>query len=128
MTKTRLEVIQMAHRRLGVLSADEEPTDDQSVFAGDVLDALFEEVNTVQDLGLAWTLDSVPDAAFLPLSYLLAADIAPHYEVAAEPRHRAMGRLRAYALPDDRDDSRDLDGDGAISEAEEAAGDRALYY
>lgn len=128
MTKTRLEVVQQAHRRLGVLSVDEEPTDDQFVYASDTLDAVFEECKTVQGMAFTWALDAVPDAAFLALSNLLAVEIAPHYEVAAEPRHRAMGRLRAYAFPDDRPDERDSDEDGIVSEAEENAGKRAAYY
>lgn len=128
MTKTRLDVVQQAHRRLGVLSADEEASADQIAFAGEVLDALFAEVNAVQGLGFTWDLASVPDAAFLALSGLLATEIAPHYEIASEPRSRAMARLRAYALTDDRADWRDLDEDGTVSDAEAAAAERSLYY
>lgn len=128
MTKTRLDVVQQAHRRLGVLSADEEATADQIAFGGEVLDALFAELNSVHSLGFTWDLTAVPDAAFLPLAGCLAVEIAPHYEIAAEPRSRAIMRLRAYALPDDRTDERDLDESGTVSETEADVFERALYY
>ena len=76
----------------------------------------------------AFDLDSTPQAALLPLSYLLATEIAPHYQVPSEPRSRAMMRLRAYLFPDDREDRRDADEDGVISDAEEQAGKEAAFY
>lgn len=128
MTKTRLDVITMAHRRIEVLATDEEPTADQEAFAGDVLGGLFAEVNEVQGMAFTWGLEETPDAAFLPLSYLLAVEIAPHYGRPSESRAKAMGRLRAYAHPDDRADSRDTDEDGEISDAESQAGLEAAYF
>lgn len=128
MAKNALEVIAMAHRRLGLLSADEQVSADQSAFAGDVLEGMFAEIKEVQGMQFAWGINEVPLAAFLPLSYLLAAEIAPHYEVASEPRHRAMARLRAYAFPNDLPDSRDLDDDGVVTDEEADAAERALYY
>lgn len=124
----RLDVINMALRRIKVLSADEPADADQVRFCGDVLDAMFAEANDVHEMAFTWGLDAVPSAAFLPLSYLLAVEVAPHYNQAAEPRSRAMGRLRAYAFRNDIEDRRDTDDDGVISEAEADAGKRAAYY
>ena len=128
MTKTTLDVVKMACRRIKILSVDEVPSADQYEFASEVLASLFAEVKEVHGMPFTWTTDTTPDAAFLPLSYLLAVEIAPHYGMPTEPRSRAMGRLRAYAFPDDRTDSRDLDDDGTVSTEEAAAAERALYY
>lgn len=128
MPKTKLEVVAQAHRHLGLLSADETASADQDAYAGSILDALFAEMNLVQNMQFTWTVDETPDAAFLPLSGLLATEIAPHYGVASEPRSRAIMRLRAYAFTDDRTDSRDYDNDGTVSDEEADAAVRALYY
>jgi len=128
MPKTRLDVIQQAHRQIGVLSADEEATADQESFAGEVLDTLFAEVTAVHSLTITWTLSAVPDSAFLPLARLLATEIASHYEVATEPRSRALMRYLAVVNPDNRTDSRDYDDDGTVSDEEADAAERALYY
>lgn len=128
MPQTRLKVIEMAHRRLGLLSVDETVTADQDAFAGMTLDALFEELKTVREMAFTWSLGEVPDAAFLPLSYLLATEIAPHYDVASESRARALARLNAYAFPDDRDYRRDTDDDGTVSADEETAGLKVAYF
>ena len=128
---TRLEIVQMAHRRLGILSTDEALTADQIDFGGDVLDALFAELPYTQGTSFAWALDATPAQFFLPLSYLLAAEPAfyEHYEVQPrEPRSRAMMRLRAIAFPNDAVDRRDADEDGTITDAELAAGLRAAFY
>lgn len=124
----RLDVIQMALRRIKVLSADEAADADMFAYAGDILDALFAEVISVHGMAFTWTLDETPSAAFLPLSFLLAVEVGPHYNRPTERRSTAMARLRAYAHPDDREDSRDTDSDGVITEAEEAAAARAAYF
>ena len=129
MAKTRSDCVAMAHRRLGLLSVSRNVTADQIAFGGVVLDAVFEEVKELQGLAFAWTTDTVPDAVFLPLSYLLSVEIAPHYEVAPrDNRAQLIGRLRTYGFPDDRDDRRDLDDDGTITDAEIATDARAVYY
>ena len=128
MTKTRSDIIEMAHRRIQVLSADEAVTADMEAFAGGVLDALFAELVSTDGMAFTWTLDTTPDAAFLPLSYLLAVEIGPHYNMPVEPRGRAYMRLSKFAFPNDVVDRRDTNEDGVISEAEEQAGKEALYY
>jgi len=128
MPKTRSDVISAALRRIGVLAADEAAEADAEAYAGEALDALFAEVKQVHAMPFTWTLEETPDAAFLPMAYLLATEIAPHYERPSEPRSRAMGRLRAYAFPDDRDLRADYDEDGTVSVDEQDAYDRAAYY
>lgn len=125
---TRLDVIQTALRRIQVLSADEPADADMVAYAGDLLDGLFAEAKEVQGMAFTWTLDETPAAARLPLGYLLAVEVGPHYGRPVERRSTAMARLRAYAFPDDREDVRDTDDDGLISEAEIEAGKRTAYF
>ena len=124
----RLDVINIALRRLKILSADNAATADMADYAGDILDSLFAEVKEVHAMPFTWTLAATPSAALLPLGYLLAVEVAPHYNQPSEPRSRAMARLRAYAFPDDRTDRRDSDADGVVSDAEAAAAARATYF
>lgn len=123
---TRADVINLAHRRLGVLSADEEASADQYEYADDVLTSLFAELG--QDVTISWDLDAVPDTSFQPLANLLAVDLAPHYAMQSEPRSRAWMRFRATVLSDDREDLRDLDEDGTVEDAEAEAWARARYF
>lgn len=124
---TRTDIITMAHRRIRVLSTDEAPTADMDHFGGQALDALFAELPVSDGIAVTWTLDATPQAAFLPLSYLLAVEIGPHYSMATETRRAAMKRLRAATIVDDRVMREDTDQDGVVS-AEELADQTALYY
>ncbi len=128
MPRTTLDTVQMALRRLGILSADETPSADEYSFSTATLETLFEELKDIHGMAFTWTLDVVPDNAFLPLSHLLAVEISQHYGVQAEPRTRALARLNAVAFPDDRDDRRDTDDDGIVSADEAAAGLKAAYF
>lgn len=102
MSKTKAEVIARAHRVLGLLAADENPTADDSAFAEAALDGLYDELQDVHCLHLTFDTADVPDGVFLPLSDLLAAEIADHYSVPGPVRSRALTRVRAFAAPDDR--------------------------
>lgn len=129
MTKTRLDCVTVALRRLAVLSVDTEPSADEYKFAGDSLDMLFEEVKVApHSMPFTWTLAEIPDAACRPLGWLLAVDIAPQYEKPAEPRSRAMARLREYAFPNDLPLLGDLDEDGTVSDAEAEAALLARFF
>lgn len=128
MTKTAIEVVAQAHRYLAVLSVDEEPSADMVSFGTAVLDGLLDEAATAHGLTFTWTAAAVPDGAWLPLSRLLAAEIAGHYERPAEPVSRAWTRFRAAVQADDREDPRDLDDDDVVSDDEVKAGDRAAFY
>lgn len=124
---TRADVITRALRRLGVVAKDDAPDADDEALAGEVLDALFVEVQETQ--AVTWALSAVPDEAFLPLANLLACDVAPDFSVAAPtPRAVALRRLLAVIRPDNRADPRDLDNNGTIDAEETAAGERARFY
>lgn len=121
MTKTTAEVIARAHRELGLLAADEAPTADMDAYAQDALDGVIGELAAVQDVSVS--ASEVPDEVFIPLASLLAAEIAPHYGVQGPSRARAIGRLRAIYLSDDREDrALALFGDDADK------ADRAAFY
>ena len=102
MAKTKLEITARAHRVLGLLAVDENPSADMIAFAGDTLDGVIDELEYIQGVSAPFDSDSVPDELFLPLGDLLAAEIAPHYSVPAPSRARAMTRVRAHLAPDDR--------------------------
>lgn len=129
MSKTLSEVVAQAHRRLAVLSVDEDPSADMVTYGEEMAQSLLDElIAAPHSMPFTWTLAEVPDAVYRPFAWLLAVDIAPNYQVASESRARAMGRVRAYAFPDDRDDRRDIDEDGIITDAEELAGKQAAFY
>ena len=124
---TRADILRLAHRRIAVVASDEALTADQESYAGDAFDLLVPELLASQ--GITVSATAPDDGYMLALASLLAVDIAPHYLVAApEPRSRAMMRLRAAVISDDRDDRRDVDDDGIISDAEADAGRRAAFY
>lgn len=126
---TRLDVIRHALRRIGVISADETATGDHEEYVGDTLDALFAELQgNSGGMTITWTLDTTPSANLLPLAYLLATEIGPHFGEPTESRAKAMGRFRASQIADDRDVRADIDDDGTVSAAETNADLRSQYY
>jgi hypothetical protein len=129
MPKTRDEVVTLAHRSLGVLAVDEVLTADQITFGGDVLVGLIDEIDATQGLSLSFDADSVPEAMYLPVAYLLAVELAPHYSIPpAYSRAAQIGKIRAYELSDDRDDRRDIDDNGTVSDAEAYVDGQAAFY
>jgi hypothetical protein len=128
--KTKAEVVAEAHRRISVLSVDESLSPDQAEYGGTSFEALFSELNEEpHKMGFTFTTETVPDALYRPLAWLLAVDLAAHHVVPpVDTRARAMGRVRAYAFPDDRTDRRDTNEDGVISEEEADYGARAAFY
>lgn len=100
--KTKNDIIRRALRVLGVVAHDEVPTADMVANAGDVIEGLISEMSGKSPL-VPFSLDRVPDAAFLPLADLLAAHIAGDYEV-APPVSRASAwlRVRSVFVTDDR--------------------------
>lgn len=100
--KTRLEVIEFAARRIGVLSTDESLTADQVAAIGGVLDALYDEIDT--EAAPTWDLTAVPLDCFSQLGNLLAQEIAPIYGLPApNSRGGAWLRLMSRIRPDSRD-------------------------
>lgn len=129
MAKSRSEVIAEAHRRINVLSVDEDPSEDMIAFGGNSADSLLIELNSPPyQCGFFWTTETVPEGVFRPFSWLLAVDLAAHYREPAEPRSRAMMRVLAYARRDDRPDRRDTDKDGILTDGEKNAALRSVYY
>jgi hypothetical protein len=127
MAKNSLEIVAMAHRRLGLLSVDETPSADQDAFATEVLIGILGELETVHQISISE--DSVPDGLFLPVAYLLACDLAAHYdEPARDSRAQMIARIRAAELPDDRPVRADLDDDGTVTDAEAYVDGQAAYY
>lgn len=98
-TRTKLDVIEQAFRRLGIKAADEALTADQEAYASSTLDALYFEIR--QHAPINWWPDEVPDEVFIPLANLLAAEIGPAYEVATEARSAPYLRLMAVMRTND---------------------------
>lgn len=128
MPKTSRDICARALRSIGVLALGEDMVASDFEDAQRVLQGCLDELTGVQGATIAWTIETVPDAAFLPMSNMLAATVAPTYTKQGPNRTRAIGQLRAILFPNDIEDRRDMDDDGLISEAEELAGKRAEFY
>lgn len=102
MAKTSDDVINRAHRVLGLLAVDEVPTADMNAYALDTLEAAFDQLRYQQGVNANFDLTSIPDAVFIPLADLVASEISGHYSVNGPVRSRAISQLRAYLNPDDR--------------------------
>ena len=100
--KSRAEIIAHALKLIGVVAEDESPTAWQKQTVGAALDGLFMEIQP--PTFSPWSpVSGVPDGAFLALSRLLAAEIAPMFAAQA-PMSRAAAYIRVMAMirPDDR--------------------------
>lgn len=127
MPKTRNEMIDRALRELSVLSAEDQPTADDEAYVGGTYDALIAELAFSHGVTISDS-DAVPDKLFIPLGAVLASDVAPHYMAPTPRRSVAIGRLREAYYTDDREDRRDIDGDGIVTDGEADADARAAYY
>lgn len=101
MTKTRTDVINAAHRKLGILSLGDVPSPDETEYASITLDAVLAELNDVHGLLLPSSL--FDDVMLIPLSNILASELSQHYSVPALPAGRSIIRLRAILKPDTRE-------------------------
>ena len=129
MPKTKSELVAEAHRQLAVLSVDEEPSTDMTTYGESKADSLFAELLAEPHaMGFTWDLGTIPDAVFVPLAQLLAAELTNYQVAPPVSRVRAMGKVRAYAFTDDRDDRRDADDDGIITDDEETSGLQEQFY
>lgn len=124
---TRADVIERAFRILGIAADDEALTADQINNGGDVLDSLFAELNN--EFTISWALSATPTVSFQPLAMLLAVELAFEYN-RPKPTTRGLAwrRFMATVRSDNREDFRDLDDSGTISDEEADAGLRAAYY
>lgn len=98
--KTNQDVIEAAFRRLGIKAEGEGLSADQNAYAEQVLESLHHELSI--EAPQTWFPERIEDAAFVPLSNLLAAEIGPAYGVPVEPRSRPFARLMAVVRPDNR--------------------------
>jgi len=98
---TRLDIVTLALRRCGITAADEEPTADQFSIGSQLLDAIYGELQG--EALLPWTVDDVPAASSVALSLVLAADLAPMFQVQPPiPRGIAWLRLLGTVRADNR--------------------------
>lgn len=91
---TRLEIIQLAFRRIQVASEDEAITSDQEAYGGSVLDSIYAEI--AEESYPLWSLSDVPAATVHPLANLLAVELAPAYG-RPEPATRGQAWRRVLA-------------------------------
>lgn len=95
-TRTRADLAKRALQRLGVLQSDEDPdTADGLLVEREYADLL----TILKDEGLAyWPENEVPGVVFLPLTDLLANQVAPHFgkPSSAEVEEMAKRRLRRH--------------------------------
>lgn len=99
--KTRLDVLTLALRRVGVVAHDEQMTADQEAVARSVYDATLAEI--IADLGDYMDGDAVPEKVFVQLANLMSVDLAAYFGLPApQSRGSAVLRLRAALMPDDR--------------------------
>jgi hypothetical protein len=113
MTKTSAEVCSEALEMLGVVATDEAMTSHDAVRAKAHMDDIFVMLNNTKGLAFEWTVETVPDGAFLPFARAVAGSVASAYnrsgraaEAAAiiNPRKSlyeiGIDQLCAFAAPD----------------------------
>lgn len=93
-------------------------------------DTVFSEASASSGLTITWTIETIPDGAFLAIAEMIARDLAPLYGMPVPQRDRDFGivRLRRFVLNDDRDDRADTDDDGTVTTAEADEDLRAQFY
>ena len=127
MAKTKIDIVNLALRLIGVVAVDEAAQADDMKVWGDVLDAEFARVQVSEGFTWTFTTDTVPDALYEPFSRYLASFMTS-YSRPLPSRRAAMAAIREHQLLDDRVDRSDANEDGTLSAAEEAVADRATYY
>lgn len=119
MTKTSLDVITAAYRRLGVAAEDTPISGEQRDIGFETLSALVDELSESEGVWGLNNIEAIPARFFLPLSQMLAVELGPNY--AADGRSatwwQGFRRLRRVAFPDDR-----------LPVDRSAAGKRAQFY
>lgn len=100
MTVTRLDVVNQAYRRLGVLAQGDTLPAELFESADATLGALHDELSEIAPM--VFDLDNIPDRYLIPLGNLLAVEMGPSFNVATEPRGRPLSRVMAMVRPDDR--------------------------
>ena len=120
MAKTSNDVCAEALRLIGVVAEDEAMTADAQARAYAHMVDIFATLNNTEGLAFEWTVETVPDGAFLPFARAIAGSVASSYgasEAAAiaaamiDPQKSiyeiGMDGIRRFAAPDmsHRDDT-----------------------
>lgn len=108
MTKSAVEVATEALRHIGV--ADIEDTPDAADISRTTahLTSLHELLSDTEELAPTWTIQTVPEALFIPLSIMLSGTICGGY---SKPQYipeykRGLGMVRDYELNQSKVDGR----------------------
>lgn len=129
MTKTKSDICTLALVMLNVTPIGGEPEGEDMTLAQSVLESFFARFTSTDGAVLTWDLGATPEEAYLPLANILAAMLAPMFQRQSPiSLTRGIGQLRELAFPNDVTDSRDLDDNGVIGDAEEQAGLEAQFY
>jgi len=110
MTKTALEVQTEALRHIGVADIEDTPDAADISRASAHLTAIYDLLSNTDELAMAWTLATVPEAVFLPLSIMLGGSLASGYskpEYIAEYK-RGHSMVRDYELTQLKVDGREV--------------------
>jgi len=98
MTKTSQDVCVQALRHLTVCAMFEQPNDEDKAQALVHLESAFASLDDTEGLAFDWTIETVPDAVFLPLSIMVAGSLSVGYSMPqyASEYKRGMGMVKAY--------------------------------
>ena len=105
--KTARDIVTLAFQRASILGLGETLAAEDYEYGKAVLEGQVAEAAKTLDTDKmdGWLPDAIPEEARMGLSGMVAAEIA---SVAGgtvpEPRSRALGRLKAFLFPDDRDE------------------------
>lgn len=125
---TKKQIVERALRDLGVIGSGDVAQAEEYNFCTDALEAIESELTVAHSLTLG-DLDSAPAGLGFALSRVVGADVAFSFDMPPrETRARAIGRVRAFLLSDDRDLAGDLDGDGSVDDAEACVYAESFYY
>jgi hypothetical protein len=99
---TNIDVVTRALRRLGIVAKDDAPGADDEAMGTEVLAGLYAEIAAIGVL--MWPDDDVPSNVFLPISTLLACELAQDYSVPPPvARATALRRVLSVINADNRE-------------------------
>ena len=102
--RTREDVITKALRLIGHTAVDETPDADAAADAIDTFDGLTVQFQEHVPGDGFWS--NIPERVYLPMAHLVAATVAPNYNLQAPmSREMAMSLIMAQLRPDDRDET-----------------------
>ena len=104
MAKTKADVIAEALRHIGVADIAEDVSGEDYARAEKVYDGLFAELDELQQIGITFTENVIPDWAFWPMVRMVAGRVCTGYEAPQFRGEYAAGLLaiRAYAANEAR--------------------------